>query len=94
MSDSFDRSFRPGPDVLTRTVGGELVLLDLVSEQYFSLDDVGAAMWEAIIAGPTLAAARDALVADFEVAPEELGADLLELVADLERRGLLVEGGP
>jgi hypothetical protein len=89
--DALHRTFRPAPDVLARSVGEELVLLDLASEQYFSLDPVGAAMWEAVMAAPSLAEARDALLEDWEVPAEELAADLLELCQDLQGRGLLVE---
>jgi hypothetical protein len=89
--DALHRTFRPSPDVLARSVGDELVLLDLASEQYFSLDPVGAAMWEVVVEAPTLIEARDALLEDWEVPAEELAADLLELCQDLQGRGLLVE---
>jgi hypothetical protein len=89
--DALHRTYRPGPDVLARSVGDELVLLDLASEQYFSLDPVGAAMWEALMEAPTLVEARDALLKEWEVPAEELAGDLLELCQDLQGRGLLVE---
>ncbi len=89
--DPLHRTFRPGPDVLARSVGEELVLLDLASEQYFSLDPVGTAMWEAVVEAATLVEARDALLEDWEVPPEELASDLIELCEDLQGRGLLVE---
>ena len=34
------------PEVLFQEVGGEAVLLDLASESYFGLDDVGMRIWQ------------------------------------------------
>jgi hypothetical protein len=34
------------PEVLFQEVGGEAVLLDLKSESYFGLDDVGMRIWQ------------------------------------------------
>ncbi len=94
MSDeALARAVRPSPDVLARAVGEELVLLDLASEEYYALDDIGAAMWEAISSAPNLAAARDALLAEFDVEAAKLAGDLLELVDRLSAKGLLVEAG-
>lgn len=33
------------PNVLFNELDGEVVLLDLDTEQYFGLDDIGSAMW-------------------------------------------------
>jgi hypothetical protein len=89
--EALRRVVRPTEDLLTRSVGDDLVLLELGTEQYYALDEVGAAMWEAIIASPSLQAARDQLLDRFEVSPEELTSDLLELVGHLRSIGLVTE---
>ncbi len=75
-------------DVLFQEVDGEAVLLDLKSEQYFGLDLVGVRLWRSLESDPHLERAHEALLKAFEVDPARLEADLLALVADLERAGL------
>ncbi|MBT6125779.1 MAG: PqqD family protein, partial [Halieaceae bacterium] len=36
------------PDVISQEVSGETVLLDLNSEHYFGLDEVGTRIWQLI----------------------------------------------
>jgi hypothetical protein len=89
--DALAKVVRPTEDLLTRSVGDDLVLLELGTEQYYALDEVGAAMWEAILASPSLQAARDQLLERFDVSAEELTSDLLELVDHLRSIGLVTE---
>ena len=77
------------PDVLSRVLDGEAVLLDLGSGAYFGLNEVGTRAWELIGDGRTKRELRDALLQEFEVAPEKLDQDLDELLASLEKRGLV-----
>ena len=46
-----DRTFQLSPDVLFQEVSGEMVLLDLNSEQYFGLDEIGARIWSLLESG-------------------------------------------
>jgi hypothetical protein len=62
--------------VVARPVLGEMVLLDLASEQYFALNDVGARMWDLFSAGQTVAAVAASLGEEYEVAPDVLQADI------------------
>lgn len=80
---------RPNPDVLVRSVGDSVVLLHLGSEHYFSLDDVGAAMWDALGAGGPLAAAVPGLLSRFDVDASVLEGDLVRLAQELLDAGLL-----
>jgi hypothetical protein len=75
--------------VLTREIDGELVLLDLRSEAYFGLDDVGTRFWAALAENPTLPEARRALLEAFEVEPARLERDLARLLGELEAHGLV-----
>ena len=78
------------PKVLFQRVGNEAILLDLSSERYFELNEVGAAWWLRIAAGETPSAAYQALLADYAVAPEVLAADLFILQKELLAKGLLL----
>ena len=77
------------PQVISRLVGDETVLLDLASGMYFGVDGVAMHIWESIAAGQTLNQAVAAVVADFDVDKAQAEADALEFVNELVERGLL-----
>ena len=75
--------------VLVRVLEGEAVLLNLKSSSYFGLDDVGTRIWEVLVAGPSIQAAYETLLAEFEVEPEQLRADLHVFIGKLVNEGLV-----
>ena len=83
------RSVRPTLDVLVSHVGDELVLLDLMSEQYFGLDAVGSTIWERLTTAPCIADALAALLDEFEVDRDQLLHDIGRLLGDLVSRNLV-----
>jgi len=93
MAVSFDTRGTAAPDVLVSDAGGESVLLNLKSEQYFGLDEVGTRMWHAVTGSPSLQAAYERLLAEYEVKPDVLRRDLSEWVEKLVEHGLLEVSG-
>jgi coenzyme PQQ synthesis protein D (PqqD) len=79
-------------DIMIRQVGGESVVLDLSTERYLGLDEVGTRMWQALVASETIEAAYESLLGEFEVEPEQLRHDLDEYVQQLLRLGLVHVG--
>jgi Coenzyme PQQ synthesis protein D (PqqD) len=75
--------------VVYRKFAEETVALNLQTGRYHGLNQTAAAMVEALCDEPTVAAAAERLAPDWEVAPEVLLADLLELCEGLESRGLI-----
>jgi hypothetical protein len=75
--------------VLVTKAGEESVLLNLDSERYFGLDPVGTRMWEVLGTNGTVESAYAALLAEFDVEPEQLRRDLYELIEKLREHGLL-----
>jgi hypothetical protein len=75
--------------VLVRTFENESVLLNLDSESYHGLDDVGTRMWQALTSSENIEAAYQKLLADYEVDPVLLRQDLDDFVAKMVQRGLL-----
>jgi len=75
--------------VLVRTFENESVLLNLDSESYHGLDDVGTRMWQALTSSENIEAAYQKLLADYEVDPALLRQDLDDFVAKMVQRGLL-----
>jgi hypothetical protein len=70
-------------------LGGEVMLLDLKSEQYFGLDAVGTRIWELIGELGDVDRVFAALVAEYDAEPETLAADLRSLLTRLVDAGLL-----
>ena len=78
------------PDgVLVRDLVGESVLLNLNSESYFGLDEVGTRMWTVLSASPSIEAAFDTLLIEYEVDPVQLRNDLHNFIEKLVDLGLL-----
>ena len=84
-----DQVFTVPDDVLFQEVSGETVLLDLESEQYFGLDEVGTRIWALLNEGQGVAAIVETLLAEYEVEREQLEADVRELLAALLDAGLI-----
>ena len=78
-----------GPDVLVRTVGDESVLLNVATETYFGLNPIGTRMWHLLIESASIQSVRDALLAEYEVAPDELQRDLETFIGELMARQLV-----
>jgi hypothetical protein len=81
--------FRPRPDVLSRELEGEAVLLDLATGQYYSLNPTGRRIFELCNGEHTVPAIREILRREFDATEEELEADLMALLSELESRGLI-----
>lgn len=76
--------------VLSRVLDGEAVLLDTDGGAYFGLNAVGTRVWELIgAAGTTEADLLTTLLAEFDVSREVLAKDLTDLLAGLQKRGLI-----
>jgi len=83
-----DRAATPA-NVLVRVLDRESVLLNLETEQYFGLDETGTRMWQLLTGSPSIDAAYQELLAEFDVEPELLRSNLMELLSRLVDSGLL-----
>ena len=78
------------PQVMSRLVGDETVLLDLASGIYFGLDGVGKRIWESVADGNSLGEAVDVIVAEYELEEAQAQADVIAFANQLIERGLFV----
>lgn len=76
-------------DVVCRDLEGEAVLLNLRTGVYFSLDPIGTRIWHLLEGRPRLREVLAALVTEYEVTDARGAADLVRLVAEMEKRGLV-----
>ncbi len=75
--------------VLVRILDRESVLLNIDTEQYFGLDEMGTRMWQLVTASANIDEAYQQLLAEFDVEPELLRSNLMELLSRLVDNGLL-----
>jgi hypothetical protein len=86
---------RPGnlvPSHLVRSAlhGDRAILLDLQSERYYGLDEVGTRMWALLTAGLDPPAIVAKLAAEYEVPPPRLQADLGRILDQLLALGMVL----
>ena len=84
-----EQQLRASREVLSRQLDGETVLLDLGGGRYYSLNEVGSAVWDRLAGEPTLGSLVRALLSEFDVEEATLRADLDALLQDLLERGLV-----
>ena len=80
---------RISDDVVFRDLAGEVVLLNLATGTYFGLDAVGTRIWHLIAEHGSKETVIDALLAEYEVADDQLRRDLDDLIGRLREQGLL-----
>jgi hypothetical protein len=78
------------PDtVLFREFDGEAVILNLDTESYLGLDGVGTRMWMLLTNQPSIQAAYDVLLSEYDVSPETLRADVARLLGQMLEQKLI-----
>jgi Coenzyme PQQ synthesis protein D (PqqD) len=79
----------PSDDVIFQALKGELILLNLKSQQYFGLDDVGSDMWKLLVEYGDVETVADRLSAEYAVDRATAREDLGVLIGRLMDAGLL-----
>jgi hypothetical protein len=76
-------------------VGGELVILNVDSGEYFGINQVGARIWALLETPVQVRAVRDQLLREYaDVDSDRCTEDLLALLADMHGEGLITVGEP
>lgn len=89
MTSPFSARVKPAPDVMLRVIGDEAVILNLKSELYLGLNPVGTRMWTVLQGAPSIEAAYEILLAEFEVEPKRLREDMDRLLDQMLEQGLI-----
>ena len=90
MTISFSDRVTVPDDVLISHLQEESVILNLDSERYFGLDDVGTRFLSVLTSSESIEAAYERLRNEYDVDPQILRNDLLSLVNNLIDQGLLI----
>ena len=89
MAISFSDRVRVPDDVLISNLQQESVILNLDSERYYGLDDVGTRFLSVLNTSDSIEAAYNTLVEEYDVDKEVLRKDLLTLVENLIEQGIV-----
>lgn len=84
-----DRSVRKPDCVLVRELEGEAILVNLETEAYFGLDEIGTRIWTELVASSSIEEACEVLEEELDVEPTTLRRDVEALVTELLEIGLL-----
>ncbi|HJP62137.1 MAG TPA: PqqD family protein [Mucilaginibacter sp.] len=76
-------------NVLFQQINNECVLLDMDSEQYFGLNDVGARIWHLLLEDGDTEKALSQLLAEYATDETTLRTDLINLLAELGNEKLI-----
>jgi len=88
-SVSFSSRAQIAPEVIIQEVGGESVLLDLKTERYLGLNEVGTRMWQALLESDSIQAAYETLQAEYDATPQQLEEDLRDFIDRLLANNLI-----
>ena len=76
-------------NVLSQQINNEYVLLNMETEQYFGLDEVGARLWELLAENNDTEKAFIQLLTEYSVDETILRQDIALLLAELEKEKLV-----
>ncbi len=76
-------------EVLTQEVGGETVILDLKSESYFGLDEIGTRIWQLLQEQEDIQTITATMLNEYDVEEEQLGKDIQNLITQLNKAGIV-----
>lgn len=77
------------PAVVSQSVGGETVIIDMQTETYFGLNGVGSVVWSLLAGSASVQEIVDVVVDRFDVTTERAVADIRRLLDELEEAGLV-----
>ena len=83
------RRIRQSAQVVSSQLGDAGVLVHLRTNRIFEVNATGLRIWELAGQGRTLGEIEDTLRGEFDVEPARLRTELLDLVSELSREGLL-----
>lgn len=88
---SFDNRFRVNsPKVVHETIDGEVVIIHLDTGCYYSLDGVGALIWNRLDGGATMGEAGVWLGQQYPDSQSEAASTIARLVTELQTEDLIV----
>lgn len=87
--DYLERVYQKSPHLVYRKIAGEFVLVPIRKnvgdlESIYTLNEVGARIWELIDGKRKIGKIKQKIIAEFEVSPQKAEKDLFNLIKQLE----------
>ena len=82
----------PSPDVASRRLGDEVVLVHLKTNRIFSPSPTGARFWELLADGTSRTEIEKELLRDYDVSQADVSAEIDGLLRSLQAEGLVRDG--
>lgn len=76
-------------EILTQEVGGETVILDLKTESYFGLDEVGTRIWQLLQQEKDTQNITETMLDEYDVEEKQLEKDIQNLLTKLNEAGII-----
>ncbi len=90
---NMDARPRRNPEVTWNETGqGSVFLVDGAGDGMYELKGLAGELWQSFDGSRTLGEIAESILREYEIDRDTVYQDLAELVADMERRGLLVLG--
>ncbi len=77
------------PEQIASELGGEAVILNLGTGQYYGLNEVGARVWELIQQPCTFDSILHSLLEEYDVQPDVCKQDLTKILIDMKEACLI-----
>lgn len=94
VKSSSSQCFIVNADVLWQRLDDEVIVVQLKTDQIYSLNHSGARLWELLAGGKDLASIRVELENEFSVSPDRLATEIEETLALLIGEQLLIAQEP
>ena len=79
-----------GPQVVHETIDGEVIIINLDSGNYYSLDKVGAYIWSCVESGATVSETVEAIAHRYDGTCVDTESAVSQLMAELQQENLIV----
>jgi hypothetical protein len=90
---NLNQTFTISDEVICQVLDDESVLLDLASENYLGLDEVGTRIWQLIDDGETMRSVMATMLDEYDTNEDTLVGDLDKFLNDLQAQGLITPVG-
>jgi hypothetical protein len=75
--------------LMAASIDKELVILNLAGDNYVGLDEIGRRIWELLETPHQVSELCRQLSREFEATPDQIVADVLPFLAELENEGMV-----
>ena len=76
-------------NVFAQEIDDETIILDSVTQEYFSINEIGKVIWSLIEEKKNLEEIKAEMLDMYEVPEEQIEKDLLNFIQALEQKGLI-----